>query len=256
MAPDFSKFDPKTNNAARRFSAITSYDYPTARVIGALHPDIVLVGDSLGMVVLGFPDTTHVTLDHMTHHVSAVTRGLKDANSTSILVGDLPYATYETPEQALSSAQSLIDAGAHAVKLEGGSHYKPQLEAIAAAGIPILGHIGMLPQSVQTEGGYKKKGKTDAELQQIILDGQTLEQVGAFATVIESVTAETATQVTSQLSIPTIGIGAGGTTCHGEIAVLHDIVGASPWFVPPFAKVRAHLAEEIQRAVSEYLDSI
>ena len=252
MEVDFTKF----KSTDRRFSAITAYDYPTARVIGELNPDIVLVGDSLGMVVLGFPDTTHVTLDHMLHHVAAVSRGLNDAQSTSILVGDLPYGTYDTPEQALESAKALIKVGAHAIKLEGGENFSAQLELITQAGIPILGHIGMLPQSVQVEGGYKKKGKTDAELQQIIRDGQTLSQAGAFATVIESVTPDTATQVTNELDIPTIGIGAGGTTCRGEIAVLHDIVGASPWFVPPFATVRANIADNIKKAVSDYLDSI
>jgi len=242
--------------SSRRFSAITAYDYPTARVIGSLNPDIILVGDSLGMVVLGFPDTTYVTLEHMEHHIGAVTRGLTDAKSTSVLVGDLPAGTYETPEEAVTSAKRLIAAGAHAVKLEGGAEFKAQLQAIRSEGIEILGHIGMLPQSVQAEGGYKKKGKTAQEIEHILADGKALESVGAFATVIESVTPDAATLVTQSLHIPTIGIGAGGATCRGEIAVLHDVVGASPWFVPPFATVRANVADDIKQAIKAYLDSI
>jgi len=241
---------------SRRFSAITAYDYPTARIIGELNPDIILVGDSLGMVVLGFPDTTYVTLEHMEHHIGAVARGLKDAESTSTLVGDLPSGSYDTPKDAVASAKRLIAAGAHAVKLEGGTEFKAQLQAIRNEGIEILGHIGMLPQSVQAEGGYKKKGKTPQEIERILADGHALQSIGAFATVIESVTPDTATQVTEALEIPTIGIGAGGATCRGEIAVLHDVVGASPWFVPPFATVRANVANDIKKAIQAYLDSI
>ncbi len=242
--------------ADRRFSAITAYDYPTARVIGELNPDIILVGDSLGMVVLGFPDTTHVTLAHMEHHIAAVARGVLDSGSSSIIVGDLPANTYETVDAALASAQRLIKAGAHAVKLEGGVDFEPHLKAIREAGIEVLGHIGMLPQQVLKEGGYKKKGKTSEESLRVFEDAQVLECVGAFATVIESVTPELAAQVTESIEIPTIGIGAGNRTCRGEIAVFHDVVGASPWFVPPFATQRASVAAEIKRAVQEYLDSI
>lgn len=240
----------------RTISALTAYDYPTARILDEAGVDIILVGDSLGMVVLGFPDTTHVTLDMMVHHTAAVARGAKRA----LVIGDLPIHSYDTPAQALASAQALVNAGADVVKLEGGVRQVEKIKTIIAAGIPVIGHHGMLPQRVLSEGGYKKKGKTEAESCAILEGALALQEAGCFAIVLESTVPELAQQITSHLTIPTIGIGCKGSsnqqTCDGEIAVITDIIGSYPWFVPPFATQRANVAGEIGRAVREYTDSI
>ena len=237
-------------------SALTAYDYPTARVLDEAGVDILLVGDSLGMVMLGFPDTTHVTLDMMLHHTAAVARGVKNA----LIIGDMPINTYQTPEQALTSAQALVEAGADAVKLEGGLRQVEKVQAIVAAGIPVVGHHGMLPQRVLEEGGYKKKGKTEAESDAILEGALALQEAGCFALVLESVVPEVAQKITAQLSIPTIGIGCDSPslphTCDGEIAVITDVIGSSPWFVPPFATTRADVAAEITRSATEYIESL
>lgn len=237
-------------------SALTAYDYPTARLLDEAGVDLILVGDSLGMVVLGFPDTTHVTLGMMLHHTAAVARGVRNA----IVIGDMPIHSYETPKQALSTAQALVDAGADVVKLEGGLRQVEKIRTIIEAGIPVIGHHGMLPQRVLEEGGYKKKGKTEEESCAIIEGALALQEAGCFAVVLESVVPELAEKITTQLDIPTIGIGckttAGPQTCDGEIAVITDVVGSYPWFVPPFANVRANVAGEIERAVRDYISSI
>src|ERR1700726_2111310 len=163
----------------------------------------MLVGDSLGMVVLGYEDTTRVTLDEMLHHTRAAARGVKRA----LLVADLPIHTYETADRAVTTARRLIEAGAEAVKLEGGVSHVPQIEAITRAGIPFMAHIGMLPQSVREEGGYKVKGRTQTEAEALIADAHAVEKAGAFAVVLEIVAKETAKQITSAIGIPTIGIG-------------------------------------------------
>lgn len=237
-------------------SALTAYDYPTARLLDEAGTDIILVGDSLGMVVLGFPDTTHVTLDMMLHHTAAVARGVTKA----LVIGDMPIHSYETPDQALETARQLVAAGADAVKLEGGLRQVKKIRTIIAAGIPVIGHHGMLPQRVLEEGGYKKKGKTEEESCAILEGALALQEAGCFAIVLESVIPELAVKITAQLNIPTIGIGcktkSGPQTCNGEIAVITDVVGSYPWFVPPFANVRADVAGEIERAVREYISSI
>jgi len=233
-------------------SVLTAYDYPTARLLDECGVDMLLVGDSLGMVVLGYPDTTQVTLDHMTHHLSAVARGAERA----LIIGDLPYRTYETASQAVETAQALVAAGAHAVKLEGGTEKEPQIRAILEAGIPMVGHLGMLPQSVKEEGGYKKKGKTPAQADRLLEDARCLEAAGCCAIILESVIPATAQLLTEDLAIPTIGIGCGRTTCDGEVAVITDLIGSYPWFVPPFATPRAQVATDTQRAVQEYIAHI
>ncbi|MEJ6647897.1 MAG: 3-methyl-2-oxobutanoate hydroxymethyltransferase [Akkermansiaceae bacterium] len=233
-------------------SALTVYDYPMARLLDEAGTDILLVGDSLGMVVLGYPDTTHVTLEHIIHHTEAVARGAKN----SLIVSDLPINTYDTPEQALASSQRLIDAGAQAVKLEGGIAQAEKVKAITEAGISFMGHLGMLPQRVKEEGGYKKKGKSDSEIEALIEGALSLQSAGAFAIVLESVVPKVAQRLTAELDIPTIGIGCGQKTCDGEIAVITDIIGSYPWFVPPFAVQRANVADEVSSAVKGYLDSL
>lgn len=231
-----------------RVTALTAYDYPTARLLDESGIDVILVGDSLGMVVLGFEDTTEVTLADMVHHTRAVARGV----SRALLVADLPIRTYEMPDRALNSARQLMSAGAHAVKLEGGVSHVPQIEAIVDAGIPLMGHIGMLPQSVREEGGYKIKGRTPAEAEALLRDALAVEAAGAFAIVLEIVAAEAARQVTVALQIPTIGIGS-GDGCDGEILVTHDLIGLFPWFVPKFVKPEANVAAEMRRAFQAFI---
>ncbi|MGJ8676808.1 MAG: 3-methyl-2-oxobutanoate hydroxymethyltransferase [Akkermansiaceae bacterium] len=243
-------------SSQKRISALTAYDYPTARLLDEAGVDIILVGDSLGMVVLGFPDTTHVTLNMMLHHVAAVSRGVKNA----LVIGDMPIHSYDTPEQALTTAKALVAAGADAVKLEGGLGQIEKIKGIIAAGIPVVGHHGMLPQRVLEEGGYKKKGKTEAEFNAILEAAIALQAAGCFAIVLESIIPELAEKITATLETPTIGIGcenkAHPKTCDGEVAVITDVIGSYPWFVPPFAKPQANVADEISRAARDYIDAL
>lgn len=231
---------------------LTAYDYPTARLLDEGGVDVLLVGDSLGMVVLGFPDTTHVTLDHMLHHVAAVAR----AKPQALIVGDLPIHTYDTPDQALETARRLVIAGAEAVKLEGGIRQSDKIWAITAAGIPVMGHLGMLPQRVLEEGGYHKKGKTPEQVEAIREGAQAIIDAGVCAIVFESIIPETARVLTPALSVPTIGIGCGNQTCDGEVAVITDILGSYPWFIPPFAKPEADVADITRRAVRSYVSRV
>ncbi|MBK1882130.1 3-methyl-2-oxobutanoate hydroxymethyltransferase [Luteolibacter pohnpeiensis] len=236
----------------RPISALTAYDYPTARLLDEAGVDLLLVGDSLGMVVLGFPDTTSVTLDHMIHHTAAVAR----AKPKALLVADLPIHTYDTPEQALANAKRLVEVGAEAIKLEGGIRQADKIRAIVEAGIPVVGHLGMLPQRVVEEGGYRKKGKTPEQAEFILKGAQAIIDAGVCAIVLESVVPETAASLTQTLSVPTIGIGCGQHTCDGEIAVITDLVGSFPWFVPPFAIPEADVATAVRDATGRYISRI
>jgi 3-methyl-2-oxobutanoate hydroxymethyltransferase len=239
----------RNRKGGRPIAALTAYDYPTARLLDECGVDVLLVGDSLGMVVLGFPDTTHVTLDHMLHHVAAVAR----AKPMALVIGDLPIHSYDTPEQALETATKLVAAGAEAVKLEGGIRQAEKVRAITAAGIPVVGHLGMLPQRVLEEGGYRKKGKTPEQADAIREGAEALIDAGVSAIVFESVVPATARALSESLSVPTIGIGCGDHTCDGEIAVITDLLGSFPWFVPPFAKPEADVAGSTRDAVAKYL---
>ena len=232
-------------------SVITAYDYPTARLCDEAGIQMILVGDSLGMVIAGGEDTTSVTLDQMAYHTEIVRRGVRNA----VVVSDLPIHTYLTPDDAVANARRLIEAGADAVKLEGGTEQCAKVRAVVEAGIPLCGHLGMLPQSVREEGGYKKKGKTTDEAARLVDSAKALEEAGAFALVLESVVAEVAAEITRSVRIPTIGIGAGGC-CDGQVRVLHDVVGAFPWFVPPFAKQHGDVAEVVRKALQEYLAEV
>ena len=231
---------------------LTAYDYPTARLVDEAGVDMILVGDSLGMVMLGYPDTTHVTLAHMLHHVEAVARAAKNA----VVVADMPINTYNTPEQALETARALMAVGADAVKLEGGVAVEAQIRAITQAGIPVQGHIGLLPQKVKEEGGYRMHGKTDEEAAAIMRDMEAVVRAGAFSVVIECTRHSVAQAITEACPIITIGIGAGRGTCDGEVAVYHDLVGAFPWFTPSFARPKASIATDIARAVKEYIAEV
>ena len=234
-----------------KLAVLTAYDYPTARLLDEAGVDMVLVGDSLGMVVLGLPDTTGVTMNMMLHHAAAVRRAVKRA----VLAVDLPARSYDLPDVALHNAQRLVAAGADAVKLEGGRSVMNQVRAITRAGIGFVGHIGMLPQSVREEGGYKKKGKTVEDAARLLDDAKVLEDSGAAAIVLESIVPEVAAKISASVHIPTIGIGA-GSGCDGQVLVTHDLIGAFPWFRPPFATSRANISQEITRATREYIAEV
>ncbi len=232
-----------------KITALTAYDYPTARLLDESGIDIILVGDSLGMVVLGYEDTTRVTLEEMLHHTRAVARGFLSA----LVVGDMPIHTFETPEQAVATAKQFVDAGAQALKLEGGASHVAHIEAITRAGIPFMAHIGMLPQHVREQGGYKVKGKTQSEAEALIADAMAVEKAGAFSVVLEIVVPEIAKQITSAIGIPTIGIGS-GEQCDGQILVTHDLIGLFPWFTPKFVSPEARVADEIRKAARAFIE--
>jgi 3-methyl-2-oxobutanoate hydroxymethyltransferase len=234
-----------------RFVALTAYDYVFGRLLDGAGLDFILVGDSLGMVALGQPDTTGVTLADMEHHVRATAAGV----SKTPLVADLPRATFDTPAAALASAARLLEAGAHGVKIEGGSDFVPQVVALVGAGIPVIGHLGMLPQRVREEGGYRIKGRTPEEARRLLDDARALAQAGVRAIVVELVIEEVANAISAAVPCPVIGIGS-GPGCDGQILVTHDLVGFFPWFRPRFVKPRAALADTFLDAVKAHCASV
>jgi 3-methyl-2-oxobutanoate hydroxymethyltransferase len=229
-------------------TALTAYDYPMARLLDEAGIDVLLVGDSLGMVILGLPDTTGVVLEDILHHLRAVRRGA----SRSLVVADLPFATYRTPEEAVINARSLAKAGADAVKLEGGSACAEQIRAITNAGIPVMAHLGMLPQHIREEGGYRIKGKTEADRAFLLEEARVVEKAGAFAVVLELVSPKTSGEITRAIPIPTTGIGS-GSECDGQILVIHDLVGYSPWFIPKHVRPEAEIGNMITRAARAFI---
>jgi 3-methyl-2-oxobutanoate hydroxymethyltransferase len=233
--------------AQRRLACLTAYDFPAARLLDDCGLDLLLVGDSLGMVVLGHPDTTRVTMEDMIHHTRAVARGAEK----TLIASDLPAGSCATPETAVENARRLREAGADIVKIEGGRECLPMVEAILDTGIPVIGHLGMLPQRVVEEGGYRVKGKSDSEAARILEDALALDAAGVAAIVLELVHAPLASAITSRIACPTIGIGS-GNGCDGHILVLHDLIGLFPWFRPKFAKPRADTASSIQQAAHAY----
>jgi 3-methyl-2-oxobutanoate hydroxymethyltransferase len=230
-----------------KIAALTAYDFPMAKLLDECGVPLLLVGDSLGMVVLGYPDTTHVTMAEMEHHVRAVAR----AKPNALIGGDLPYRSYETIFSADQSARRLVAAGADYVKAEGGREILPQIRAILAAGIPFCGHLGMLPQHVLEEGGYHIKGKKDEEHQRLLEDAKLLADAGVFAIVLELVTPPVAKEISETISVPTIGIGS-GPDCDGQILVTHDLTGSFPWFTPRFVKPKVSCAAEFKSAVTTW----
>ena len=229
-------------HAHEKITMLTAYDYPTAQILNEAGIDIILVGDTLGMVVMGYADTRSVTMAHMLHHTRIVARG----NTECLLVSDLPHQSYETPEQAVANAHLLREAGAHAVKLEG--NYTEIVKAIVNAGMPVMGHVGLLPQ---TSERFRVRGRQIAEAEQIVADAHALENAGCFAIVLESIPDALGTKITQELSIPTIGIGA-GPGCDGQVLVIHDLLGLFDRFTPTFVKRYADLRKEIHRAVTRY----
>ena len=236
--------------SGKKITALTAYDYSFAKLLDATEIDIILVGDSLGMVSLGHENTLAVTLEKMIDHTQAVKRGAIRA----LVVGDMPFMSYQVSvEQAVTNAGRLIqEGGASAIKLEGGTFMADRVQAIVHAGIPVIGHIGLTPQSVHQFGGYKVQGKNYFDSQKIRQDANDLQNAGVFALVMEGIPGELAEEITAKLKVPTIGIGA-GNKCDGQILVLHDLLGLNQNFVPKFVKQYAQLADNLKNAVSEYI---
>ncbi len=236
-----------------RLAMLTAYDYPTARLAEEAGADMLLVGDSLGMVVLGLPDTLSVTLEMMIHHCAAVSR----AASRALVVGDLPFMTYEAgPDQALASAGRLMqEGGARAVKMEGGRELVPTVQALTRAGVPVMGHVGLTPQRVAALGGFKVQGKTPEAGEAILEDAKALAEAGCFAVVVEAVPASLGHTVTSAVAVPTIGIGA-GPHCDGQVLVWHDVVGLFERFKPKFVKRYAELAPLAREALAAFCNEV
>jgi 3-methyl-2-oxobutanoate hydroxymethyltransferase len=237
----------------RRFAMLTAYDYLSAQILDDAGIPILLVGDSLGMVVLGYPTTLPVTLDEMIHHAKAVSRGSRQA----LLVGDLPFMSYHASvEQGITSAgRFLQEGGMHAVKLEGGGRIVEITRRLTEMGIPVMGHLGLTPQFVHQMGGFKVQGKSESQAARIVADAKELEQAGAFSLVLEGVPNAVATRVTRAVRIPTIGIGAGPGT-DGQVLVLHDMLGLTSGKAPKFVKRYANLAEEISKAAQQYAQEV
>ena len=232
---------------------ITAYDYTTAALADAAGIPVVLVGDSLGMVVLGYESTIPVTMEDIIHHTRMVVRG----NKNSLIVADLPFMTYQVePAQALRNAARLLqEGGAHTVKLEGGESVAPTIRRIVDCDIPVMAHIGVTPQSVNAFGGYRVRGRSVAQARQIVRDALAVEAAGAYAVVLELVPAPLARFITRRLTIPTIGIGA-GPGCDGQVQVLHDMLGLFTDFVPRHARRYANLAQTISEAFTQYVDDV
>ncbi len=236
-----------------KITMLTAYDYTTAKIVDEAGIPLILVGDSLGMVVLGYESTIPVTMDEMLHHTKAVVRGTKQA----MVIGDMPFMTYHVSiEGALYNAGRFIqEGGAQAVKLEGGVTVAEKVRRIVECGIPVMGHIGLTPQSIHQLGGYKVRGKTKETATRLVEDAKALEEAGAFSIVLETVPAQLAALITQGISIPAIGIGA-GIGCDGQVQIINDILGSFTDFVPKHAKQYAKLTDIIRDAVTEYHDEV
>jgi 3-methyl-2-oxobutanoate hydroxymethyltransferase len=232
---------------------LTAYDYPTAMAMDKAGIDAILVGDSLAMVVLGYETTLPVTMDEMLHHARAVARGAKSA----LLVGDMPFMSYQTSiEKAMENAgRFLQQGGMDAVKLEGGRERADAVRAIVGAGIPVMAHIGLTPQSINQLGGFRAQGKTASAAKRLLEDAKILEDAGAFSIVLEAVPARLAEFISKQISIPTIGIGA-GAGCDGQVLVTHDLLGLFDRFTPKFVKQYANFHDMMNKAFTEYIDDV
>ncbi len=241
----------KTNGI--KITVLTAYDTSMARLLDDAGIDVILVGDSVGMVVLGYDTTLPVTLDMMVHHTQAVSRGVRRA----LIVADLPFLTYQVSvEDAMRNAGRLIQqGGASAVKLEGGRRVAEAVRRMTESGIPVMGHLGLTPQSVHAFGGFRQQARDEASACALLSDAKTLEEAGAFAIVLESIPFELAKSVTTAVTIPTIGIGA-GPDCDGQVLVSHDVFGLHPGPVPAFARQYARLGEQLSKAASEYIEDV
>jgi 3-methyl-2-oxobutanoate hydroxymethyltransferase len=240
---------PSQNSSPTKITCLTAYDYPTARLLDEAGVDILLVGDSLGMVVLGYESTLPVTMEEMLQCTRAVRRGTRHA----LLVADMPYGSYhDDPAEAVRHAIRFVkEAGAEAVKIEGGERRMELIARLVDAEIPVMGHIGLTPQSVNAFGGFRVQGKSEEAGEQLLRDARAVEAAGAFSIVLESIPRELAARITAKLKIPTIGIGA-GSDCDGQVLVIHDLVGLSFGHKPKFARRYANVGEMISRAAAEY----
>ncbi|HYD57132.1 MAG TPA: 3-methyl-2-oxobutanoate hydroxymethyltransferase [Burkholderiales bacterium] len=235
-----------------RLAMLTAYDFPTAKLVSEAGVDLILVGDSLGMVVLGYDSTVPVTVDDMVHHTKATRRGAPEA----FVIADLPFLSYATPQDALANAARLMkDAHADSVKLEGGVEVVPIVEALVRAGVPVLGHVGLTPQTASALGGYKLQGKDEVQARKIVEDAVALEAAGCWGVVLELVPAPLARLVTERIGIPTIGIGA-GADCDGQVLVFHDMVGLFSGFTPTFVKRYTEAGAAIRKAVERYAEEV
>ncbi len=236
-----------------KISMLTAYDYSTSAAMDEAGIDIILVGDSLGMVVLGYDSTLPVTMEDMIHHTRAVSRAAKRA----MVLGDMPFMSYQiSTEEALRNAGRLMkEAGAHGVKLEGGEEVAEIVMKITSSGIPLMGHLGLTPQSVHQLGGYKVQGKDDKTSRKMMEDARILEEAGAFSIVLECVPAQLAGEISRSLTIPTIGIGA-GVECDGQVLVVNDMLGMFEKFTPKFVKKYATLNIDIRTAIEQYIDEV
>ena len=236
-----------------KIAMLTAYDYTTAKIVDEAGIPLILVGDSLGMVVLGYESTIPVTMEEMLHHTKAVARGAKKA----MVIGDMPFMSYHiNTEDALRNAARFIqEGGAQAVKLEGGVTVAEKVRSIVSCGIPVMGHIGLTPQSIHQLGGFKVQGKTPEAAKKLLKDAQALEEAGAFAIVLETVPAQLATLITQSIGIPTIGIGA-GAGCDGQVLVINDLLGSFTEFVPKHAKQYAKLSDIMSNAITQYYNEV
>jgi 3-methyl-2-oxobutanoate hydroxymethyltransferase len=234
-------------------SMLTAYDYPTALAMDQAGVDVILVGDSLAMVVLGYENTLPVTMEEMLHHSRAVARGAKSA----LLIGDMPFMSYQVSveEATRNAGRFLQQGGMDAVKLEGGRERAEAVRCITSAGIPVMGHIGLTPQSINQLGGFRAQGKTAIAARRLVEDALVLEEAGCFSLVLESVPARLAELITKKISIPTIGIGA-GVGCDGQVLVTHDLLGLFDRFTPKFVKKYADFHGEMQRAFTDYIEDV
>ena len=243
----------RMKNEGRKITCVTSYDYTSAALVDRSGIDLILVGDSASMVVLGYQTTIPVGIDEMILFSKAVTRG----NKRSLIVGDMPFMSYQASNaDAVRNAGKFVkEGGVDAVKIEGGVKMKSRVEALTRAQIPVMGHVGLMPQTSPLWSGYRVQGRTENTAEEIIKDAVALEKAGAFSVVLEMVTSEVAKVITKKLSIPTIGIGS-GPDCDGQIVVFHDILGLYDKFTPKFIKKYANLAEDIQKALESYRDEV
>ncbi|MBM2828073.1 MAG: 3-methyl-2-oxobutanoate hydroxymethyltransferase [Actinobacteria bacterium] len=236
----------------RRIVMITAYDALFAKIFDEAGVDVILVGDSLGQVVLGLPNTLGVTMEDMERHTGAAARGRKRA----YLIADMPFLSFQvSPQEAIRNAGRLLQAGAEAVKLEGGRNVEAVIRAIAASDIPVMGHVGLTPQSIHRMGGYRVQGKTDVQKERLMDDALAVQEAGAFAVVLEGMPADLAGEITERLAIPTIGIGA-GPRCDGQVLVMQDLLGLFDEFRPKFVKRFAEMKKPVQDAVRAYADEV
>ncbi len=253
MAKKWTVSSIRDSKGKQKLSCLTAYDYTSARLLDEAGVNLILIGDSLAMTVLGYENTLPVTMEEMLHHTAAAARGVKNA----LLAADMPFMSYQVSiEQAVANAgRFLKEAGADAVKIEGGTIRADTIKALVANGIPVMGHIGLTPQSVNQFGGYKVQGRKPPEAKQLIADAIALEEAGAFAIVLECIPGGLASDITKSVKVPTIGIGA-GNHCDGQILVIHDILGMFQDLSPKFVKRYAELGNEIKEAVKEYTKDV